>query len=272
MRRHAKGIVAISALLLTLAWSSNIAAAATPTVTIDAPSSISYTGSISRARSIRTAAGNGGLASTTSNTASRVPRPGRRSSAACGSGAKRKGPTRYRSDPPERPRARHRVPGPAERGGRRRRQLFGGPHLSFTTLPAVAPKILAVRITALETEAEVQVEIDPGALATTYHARYGPTTALGAVSVEKLIEGEVPAKGTIAIGGLEPATTYHLELVATNAAGTAEGAEMTFRTGVAEGSGPDGCANAEVRAQQRALYLPSCRGYEWLPLRTRRAA
>ena len=199
-----KGIVAISALLLTLAWSSNIAAAATPTVTIDAPSSISYTERpFSRARSIRTAAGNGGLVFYYFE----YREPGAATWTRVFGGLLDERPKRKGTDPV--PVATDlkglergteyvvRLNAVVEKASTTPRQTDP----SFTTLPAVAPKILAVRITALETEAEVQVEIDPGALATTYHARYGPTTALGAVSVEKLIEGEVPAKGTIAIGG-----------------------------------------------------------------------
>lgn len=92
---------------------------------------------------------------------------------------------------------------------------------------------------------------------------YGPTTAYG---------GWVPCRPTIgsgtnfasvsaSIGVLEPETTYHYRLVASNGGGTTAGDDATLTTGPAPA---DPCPNADVRAQQGALgrVLPDCRAYE----------
>ncbi len=63
------------------------------------------------------------------------------------------------------------------------------------------------------------------------------------------------------LGVLEPDTTYHYRLVASNGAGRTTGDDATFTTSAAPA---DNCSNALIRAQQGALgrTLPDCMAYE----------
>jgi hypothetical protein len=69
---------------------------------------------------------------------------------------------------------------------------------------------------------------------TTYHFEYGPTTDYGnsAPAGTEAIAGNLrtPRTFTKEVKGLQPGTTYHYRLVATNAAGTTAGADRTFTT------------------------------------------
>ncbi|HEX6206485.1 MAG TPA: hypothetical protein VFZ29_11835 [Solirubrobacterales bacterium] len=69
---------------------------------------------------------------------------------------------------------------------------------------------------------------------TTFHFEYGLTTAYES-RVPVLVEGvagslQTPRVFSRAVSGLQPGTTYHYRLVATNAAGTTAGADRTFTT------------------------------------------
>lgn len=93
----------------------------------------------------------------------------------------------------------------------------------------------AVSIT--DTKAELTGTIDTIGGQTTYHFEYGTTTAYGS---RVPVVGQAPAgmsrtPRTVSrpIGGLQPDTTYHFRLVATNSAGTTEGPDRTFSTAAA---------------------------------------
>ena len=68
--------------------------------------------------------------------------------------------------------------------------------------------------------------------ATTYHFEWGTTTAYGSRSPETSVTGGGPSGKAVSerIAGLQPSTTYHFRLVATNADGTTTGSDMTFTT------------------------------------------
>jgi hypothetical protein len=104
--------------------------------------------------------------------------------------------------------------------------------------------------TALSTSgATLNGTIDPAQLATTYAFDYGKTTAYGAEA-----GGSVPAGGaTVAVAGavtgLEPGTTYHYVLKASNGLGPGSGADRTFTTPAAGGAtGPSGPTGASGSA------------------------
>jgi len=59
--------------------------------------------------------------------------------------------------------------------------------------------------------------------------------------------------------GLEPATTYHYRLTATNPTGTTSSSDRTFTTRPTQTAGA--CPNAELR-KGVAAHLPDCRAYE----------
>jgi hypothetical protein len=80
-------------------------------------------------------------------------------------------------------------------------------------------------------EATLHGTVNPGRGVTTYHFQYGPSTAYG----ESTPEAYTPLNyeensGEQVITGLQPGTTYHYRLVATNSSGTAIGPDETFTT------------------------------------------
>jgi len=112
--------------------------------------------------------------------------------------------------------------------------------------------------------AALSSELIEGGAVTTVQFEYGPTNSYGRVT------GAVSAPrkyftqrvGTVALG-LNPNTTYHFRMVATNSAGTTYGPDGTFRTfPLPPGGGTDPCPNALARKQTIAARLPDCRAYE----------
>ena len=81
------------------------------------------------------------------------------------------------------------------------------------------------------TGATVQGTLNPNGCETSYDFEYGGTTAYGAATA-----GATGGTGTTGVtvsatlSGLSPQTTYHVRLVATSAAGPAEGNDVTFTT------------------------------------------
>ncbi len=81
--------------------------------------------------------------------------------------------------------------------------------------------------------ATLQARIDPGGSDTSYRFEYGPTDAYGSsvpVPAGDAGSGLTGDMVTVHPQGLQPDTTYHFRAVATNALGTATGADGTFTT------------------------------------------
>jgi hypothetical protein len=81
--------------------------------------------------------------------------------------------------------------------------------------------------------ATLQAILDPGLIPASYHFEYGTTSAYGSIAPEPdryVIPGEAEDRVSQIITGLQPATTYHYALVATDVAGTVTGPEETFTT------------------------------------------
>lgn len=109
--------------------------------------------------------------------------------------------------------------------------------------------------------------VDPEGLAVSdCHFSYGPTgeygrTAPCSPSAAALGSGTDPVVVTGVTGALEPNTTYHFRLFASNADGAAQGKDRIFTTG----PGPvDQCANSDIRAAQgiEVMRLPNCLALE----------
>lgn len=85
-----------------------------------------------------------------------------------------------------------------------------------------------------DSQATLSGTIDTYGDQTTYHFEYGLTTNYGssAPAGAEGVAGNERGSRTFSrtIAGLQPATTYHYRMVATNSAGTAEGADRTFTT------------------------------------------
>lgn len=97
---------------------------------------------------------------------------------------------------------------------------------------ASAPAVLTGAATVLGTSAaQIDGSVDPGGLTTTWRVRFGPTAAYGAATAAvALPAGATPVAVSAPLSGLAPGTTYHYAVEATNALGTATGADRTLTT------------------------------------------
>ncbi len=110
-------------------------------------------------------------------------------------------------------------------------------------------------------EAKLGTLVNPGGIGTSYRFEYGTTTAYGhSTPFPEGSVGEEITSRTVwaAASGLEPGTTYHYRVVATNELGEAVGPDRTFTTLTAEQAA---CPNEELRGGFSAR-LPDCRAYE----------
>src|SRR4051812_29715948 len=112
--------------------------------------------------------------------------------------------------------------------------LFG---LLWLAVPAVAgAQVTAPAATTgaatdvTQTSATLTASVDPNGGSTTVRFEYGTSSSYGVVSAERTVDGADPVSVEIPVSGLTNATTYHYRVVATNAAGVANGADRTFRT------------------------------------------
>jgi hypothetical protein len=79
----------------------------------------------------------------------------------------------------------------------------------------------------------LQGAVNPNNLDTTYSFEYGTTTAYGGTvptTPKSAGAGTAAVDVSAAVSSLQPATTYHFRLVATNAEGSSFGADQTFAT------------------------------------------
>jgi WD40 repeat protein len=131
---------------------------------------------------------------------------------------------------------------------------------TFTTSQtALIGQAAARNITS--SSAELVATIDPAGLDTHYRFEYGTSLAYGTsvpVPDQDIGAGTGGVEVSQAISGLQPNTTYHFRVVATDANGAAEGADHTFVFLAPEHVA---CPNEALRAGL-AANLPDCRGYE----------
>ena len=98
------------------------------------------------------------------------------------------------------------------------------------------------------TSADLSGTVDPNGVETTYHFEYGTTTDYGSQTPETSAgAGANPQDAAASLSGLQPQTTYHYRLVATNSLGITVGSDGTFTTpvtlSVSVDSGPSGVTN-----------------------------
>jgi hypothetical protein len=131
---------------------------------------------------------------------------------------------------------------------------------TFTTAPtALIEEAAAQNITA--SSAELVAKINPKGLDTHYDFEYGTSAAYGTsvpVPDQDIGAGTSGVGVSQSVGGLQPNTTYHFRVRATDANGTAESADHTFIFVV---PAHVACPNEAMRAGL-AANLPDCRGYE----------
>jgi hypothetical protein len=139
--------------------------------------------------------------------------------------------------------------------------------LSAGSASAVAPTIASTSVSSVTpTTAVLHAEINPGGEATAYHFEYGgddcssnPCTSIPAVDAG-IGSGGAALHVSKEVIGLQPGTTYHFRVVATNPADTSASVDNTFHTfkpAVINTS----CPNQATRYGLSAS-LPDCRAYE----------
>jgi hypothetical protein len=133
----------------------------------------------------------------------------------------------------------------------------GADEVFSSTEPPLIDGLVAENLTA--TSADIEAQVNPGGLDTTYRVEYGTTSQYGQTA--PVPEGTIPASytdqgRTIHLEGLTHGAVYHYRLVATNADGTSTVADHTFNFY------PPACPNSNVRQQTQTNYLPDCRAYE----------
>jgi DNA-binding beta-propeller fold protein YncE len=117
--------------------------------------------------------------------------------------------------------------------------------------------------------AVLTAKIDPRGSETHYHFEWGPCEGSCLTSPYPVAvpvpDGQIlpgtPTTVEQVISGLQPGTTYHFRVFATNANGPVTGTEHTF---VYLPSAPTqtGCGNEELRQSNGSTRLPDCRAYE----------
>jgi RHS repeat-associated protein len=107
-----------------------------------------------------------------------------------------------------------------------------GEDKTFTT-PKLPSATTEAATGVKETEAMLKGSVNPNGYATTYQFEYGPTTSYGTkvpIGAESVGSGTKAVAVSKAIKGLTEGATYHYRILATNAAGTANGADKTLKT------------------------------------------
>ena len=126
------------------------------------------------------------------------------------------------------------LPLPAGRGQRQRRDY--GEDETLQTL-ALEPSLQSESVSGADADlGDADASINPNDQETTYHFEYGPTTAYGTVLPAP--DASVGSGyGDVVVGqqltGLQPGTTYHFRVIATNATsppGGTVGPDQTFTT------------------------------------------
>jgi hypothetical protein len=109
-----------------------------------------------------------------------------------------------------------------------------GPDATFTTRPVVPPTGSTGGTQGVtQTTAVLTGTLDPEGLATSYRFEYGTSAGYGSSWPSITIpagDGSAGQGVAIEVPGLEPATTYHYRLVATNEDGTMYGSDRSFTT------------------------------------------
>lgn len=111
---------------------------------------------------------------------------------------------------------------------------------TFTT-PTGAPEVVTLPASEVSaTRASLPGTINANGLLTSYHVEYGTSEAYGSaapVGFEDIVgQLRVPSTVNVVVEGLEPGTTYHYRVVATNSAGTTYGPDQVLATDTTDGS------------------------------------
>jgi len=110
----------------------------------------------------------------------------------------------------------------------------------------------------------LSARINPKGAPTTYKVEYGATTAYGQSTDESAPFGfggdDNDHTANVHIGGLEAGTAYHFRFVATSAAGSTPGSDVSFAT--YPSTSPSGSCSNDAFRTGFGVGLPDCRAYE----------
>ncbi len=95
------------------------------------------------------------------------------------------------------------------------------PEPAVATIPAVVVS---------STSATLRAKVNASGLATTGSFEFGTDAGYGSSAALPAAGGTLPMLAEETVSGLAPATTYHFRVVASNATGISEGADVTFTT------------------------------------------
>ena len=132
------------------------------------------------------------------------------------------------------------------------------PVLVQTAGPAIAAAWVE---SVTRTDAILKAEINPEEEATTYHFEYGASTAYGSGTPELAVGSD--SSGHVVfrlLAGLQPGTTYHYRVIATNGTAQSVGPDHTFTT-LEPIAAAASCPNQAYRYGP-GVNLPDCRAYE----------
>jgi hypothetical protein len=140
--------------------------------------------------------------------------------------------------------------------------------LSFRTKPLLPES----RGTVSDVHSEqliLHAQVNPGGADTTYNFEYGleqcseiPDPCAVPFADTHIGSNVGNDNGSKKLIGLEPATTYHYRVIATNSVGTAYSPERTFTTYPFKAELNDSCSNVLARQQTGGALLSDCRAYE----------
>ncbi len=107
--------------------------------------------------------------------------------------------------------------------------VLAGPASAANPVPPTATSGPATSLTL--TGATLTATVDPQGASTSYHFDYGTSDSYGLTTSDRDAgSGTGAVSVSVPVTGLTNDTTYHVRIVATNAAGVTRGTDMTFRT------------------------------------------
>lgn len=139
--------------------------------------------------------------------------------------------------------------------------------LRRTFSPSAQPTISSTYVSDVHSDsARFHLVLNPGGAETTYVVEYGPADCSSnpcqAAPAQSAGGGVLKAEVSSVIAGLQPDTTYHYRILATNQSGTAIGPDRSVTTFPFIELLEDPCPNAHARQQTSAALLLDCRAYE----------
>ncbi|HEV2062197.1 MAG TPA: hypothetical protein VGR12_05030, partial [Solirubrobacteraceae bacterium] len=130
--------------------------------------------------------------------------------------------------------------------------------LRWQTLPHAPAATTGGAFALSTTSATLNGIVNPAtrAFGTTYRFEYGTTTAYGGSTADVTLAGGTEDRAVSAVvERLQPATTYHYRLVATNRSGTTTGADRTFTTAAPQPPPPAACPEGTVGVAPQCVAI-----------------